>query len=200
MNTIKSKSDRNIETLIKELSDVSEIFFNKKVFFDLEFTGLKRNADIISAGFISESDEELYIEFNDYDVSKCDNWVWEHVIAKLTEKKKYNRKQALQKILDYFEGIRKPEEQILLISDCLSYDWMLLNELWGGALKIPKYLYYIPIDLSTMFYVKGVDPDVNREVFAGVEGKYQKHNSLWDAKIIKLCFEKLIKRESNDLL
>ena len=200
MNITESKSDRNIKTLIKEISDVSEVFFSKRVFFDLEFTGLNRNADIISAGFISESDEELYIEFNDYDASKCDKWVREHVIAKLSEEERYNRKQALRKILDYFETIRKPEEQILLISDCLSYDWMLLNELWGGALRIPKYLYYIPIDLSTVFYIKGVDPDINREMFAGIKDRSQKHNSLWDAKIIKLCFEKLVKRESNDLL
>jgi len=200
MSIIEDKKNKNIKTLVKELSNISEVFFSKKIFFDLEFTGLNQNADIISAGFVSENNEELYIEFNDYDINKCDNWVREYVIARLIEKKKYNRKEALQKILSYFKTVRKLGEQILLISDCLSYDWMLLNELWGGALKIPIYLYYIPVDLSTMFYMKGIDPDIDREAFAEMKDKHQKHNSLWDAKVIKICFEKLMKGEDNDLL
>jgi hypothetical protein len=41
--------------------------------------------------------------------------------------------------------------------------------------------------------IKGIDPDINREVFAGIEGV--KHNALHDAKVIKACYEK--SRESS---
>jgi len=41
--------------------------------------------------------------------------------------------------------------------------------------------------------IKGVDPDVNRENFAGLDlGNTQTHHALWDAKVIKACYDKLM--------
>jgi len=39
--------------------------------------------------------------------------------------------------------------------------------------------------------IKGVNPDISREEFIenAIEGK--KHNALYDAKVIKACYEKL---------
>jgi hypothetical protein len=79
-------------------------------------------------------------------------------------------------------------------SDCLAYDWVLFNEMWGHAFDVPKLIYYIPFDICTLFKIKGIDPDISREEFAEnkPDGKLQKHNSLWDAMIIKMCYEKLM--------
>jgi hypothetical protein len=74
-------------------------------------------------------------------------------------------------------------------SDCLAYDWVLFCDLFGGALNIPKNIYYIPFDICTVMKVEGFDPDVNREEFSGITGS--KHNSLHDAKVIKACYEKM---------
>ncbi len=81
--------------------------------------------------------------------------------------------------------------RIELWSDCLAYDFVLLCDLFGGALNIPKSVYYIPFDICTLFKLAGVDPDINREQFVGVN-KGQKHNALWDAEVIKLCHDKLM--------
>jgi len=65
-----------------------------------------------------------------------------------------------------------------------------------NLLLLPPFIYYIPFDLSTLLKIKGIDPDINREDFAGkIESpiKYSKHNSLHDALIIKACVEKLLK-------
>lgn len=35
------------------------------------------------------------------------------------------------------------------------------------------------------------DTDINREEFAAMKDSSQKHNALWDAKVIKACYEKL---------
>jgi hypothetical protein len=67
---------------------------------------------------------------------------------------------------------------------------VLFNQLYGHAFNIPKNVYYIPFDICTLMKIKGVDPDINREEFAGVNGS--KHNALHDAKVIKACYEKLI--------
>jgi len=77
-------------------------------------------------------------------------------------------------------------------SDCLSYDWVLFNQLWGHAFSIPKNIYYIPFDICTLFKVKGIDPDINRERFLEWPDSEQKHNALWDARVIKACYEKLM--------
>ena len=84
-------------------------------------------------------------------------------------------------------------EQIEFWSDCLSYDWVLFCEIWGHSFKIPKNIYYIPFDICTLFKAKGIDPDISREEYAEIEGKSEKHNALWDANVIKLCYDKLNK-------
>lgn len=49
-------------------------------------------------------------------------------------------------------------------------------------------------DLSTLFQIKGIDPDIDRELFAfrGSDkspDSMLKHNSLWDAIIIRKCYK-----------
>lgn len=99
--------------------------------------------------------------------------------------------------------------QIQFFADCYAYDWVIMNDLIalnGSALEIPGYVNYIPIDLSTALYMRGIDPDVSREEFVG---DYElnriknlppftswgsdniKHNCLWDAYVCQTCFNKL---------
>lgn len=80
-------------------------------------------------------------------------------------------------------------DEVEIWSDCLSYDWVLFCQIFGHAFQIPKHVYYIPFDICTLFKVKGINPDVNREEFAGIDGI--KHNALHDAKVIKACYDKL---------
>jgi len=48
-------------------------------------------------------------------------------------------------------------------------------------MKIPSNVYYIPFDVCTLFKIKNVDPDINREEFISdrldIRSNY-KHNSL----------------------
>ena len=94
------------------------------------------------------------------------------------------------------EPERIEEPSIELWSDCLSYDFVLFNQLWGHAFNIPKCVYYIPFDICTMFKTQGIDPDINREQFANnidlENDEVEKHNALWDAKVIKQCYINLV--------
>ena len=97
--------------------------------------------------------------------------------------------------VDYGQKMTKKEitEPVIEIwSDCLSYDWVLFNQLWGHAFNIPKCIYYIPFDICTLFKLKGIDPDINREEFAKMTKDAAKHNALWDAQVIKACYERAI--------
>ena len=53
------------------------------LFFDMEFTGLRKNTTPISIGIVSESGKKFYAEFSDYDREQCDEWIKENVINHL---------------------------------------------------------------------------------------------------------------------
>lgn len=165
-----------------------------KIFLDTEFAGLYNGTQLISIGIIGETGNEFYKELNDYDKDKLDPWIKENVVANLSGNPEVvtdmkGLKKSLTEWLVAQSAITG--KQIEVISDCLSYDWVLFNEIFGGALNIPDCVNYIPTDICTMFRDRGIDPDISREEFSGTGSSEEKHNSLYDAKIIKVCYEKL---------
>ena len=189
-----------------------------KVFFDTEFTGLHQNTTLISIGLISDCGKTFYAEFNDYDKTQIDEWLQNNVINNLKFKEPKNgedeyyvatRSEENKVPNDLYKSFSielrdetsvikhqliqwlEQFEQVEIWSDCLSYDWVLFNQIFGHAFNIPKNVYYIPFDICTLFKVKGIDPDINREDFANMKDGNLKHNALWDAKVIKRCFELL---------
>lgn len=85
-------------------------------------------------------------------------------------------------------------EKFEIWSDCLAYDWVLFNDIFGTAFDIPKEVYYIPFDICPIMLEANVDPDINREEYAfegNIPENVRKHNALWDAEIIKMCFDRL---------
>lgn len=184
-----------------------------KIFLDTEFTGLHQKTTLISIGLVSEDGREFYAEFTDYDKSQVNEWIRENVINKLmlgdretytsdfikggsTSAKgdKFYIKNALRLWLSSFDKeIGDEDESIEIWSDCLAYDWVLFCELFRGAVNIPKNIYYIPFDLSTLLKIKGVDPDINRHKFGEVVNDVDRqHNSISDAVDIKACYNKLM--------
>lgn len=179
-----------------------------KVFFDTEFTGLHQNTTLISIGLISECGKTFYAELNDYDKSQIDEWINKNVVEKLVFNEGNN---ALIDNIDFYTDSfdnyvgkcnliklkieltkwLQQFEQVEMWSDCLSYDWVLFNQLFGHAFNIPKNVYYIPFDICTLLKAKGIDPDISREEFSNMKENSQKHNALWDAKVIKRCYELL---------
>jgi len=182
-----------------------------KVFFDTEFTGLHQKTTLISIGLVSECGKTFYAETTDYDRSQVDDWIQDNVISNLTlgdSKEEYVKgrggntiyrgdrasvaivlKSWLQRRSRKADG-----QQIEMWSDCLAYDWVLFNNLWGHAFQIPEEVYYIPMDICTLFRVAGVDPDINRELFVEDDGSVDpagKHNALHDAHIIRRAYNKL---------
>jgi hypothetical protein len=180
-----------------------------KIFFDTEFTGLHQRTTLISIGLVSEGGREFYGELTDYDVDQVDDWIKDNVIANLIYKsekwalgepggnwaytdgahtgRRGDKAYIAQELTKWLaeHGNRKIE----MWSDCLAYDWVLFCNLWGHAFNIPGNIYYIPFDLSTLFKLKGIDPDIDREKFAGITDGQSKHNALWDARVIKACYE-----------
>lgn len=201
-----------------------------RIYYDAEFTGLTKDTSLISVGFTTDDQNDyFYAEFNDYDDSKVDQWLQKHVIDNMIYNGHENARQVFNdsdNIITVMKGNKnevqcalnkwlfdihaKNDKQIQFYTDCYAYDWVLLNDLitnGKSALYIPKFIYYIPFDLSTLMQSKGIDPDINREEFAGTSeiqnlldsepfktmatNKNVKHNSLWDAFVAKKCFQRI---------
>lgn len=173
-----------------------------KIFFDTEFTGLRQDTTLISIGLISEDWKKFYAEFTDYNIMLVDDWIQKNVIENL----------SLDSSIEWSGGMESMEvrwdteiirerlrfwlsqfESVEMWSDCLSYDWVLFNTLLADYSEwypqLPSNINYIPFDICTLFKIKWVEPDINREEFAGIDGK--KHNALHDAKVIQACYNKL---------
>lgn len=201
---------------------------NVKLFFDMEFTGLHQKTTPISLGVVSENNRTFYAEFTDYDVNQVDSWinanVIEHLILKdlsipqIAEKNTYNQvyykgnKDAVaHRFLRWLKDLGHTKYEFW--GDCLSYDWVLFTQLFGGALNIPNNIYYIPYDISSLLKLMNMDPDITRErVVIEHEGKLKKmgynqtqtialakeisakHNSLYDALVIKMWHDLLCRK------
>ena len=192
-----------------------------KLFIDFEYTGLHQATTPISLGIISECGKTFYAEFTDYDRTQLNDWLEENIIpntwvainepiTSMGEVVGDSRwadvhvfgssdyiKPFLEKWLSQFE-------KIVIWSDCLAYDWVLFNQIWGHAFSIPKNIYYIAMDICTVFEMNDIDPDISREEYCEIENfteektkvlyndfKSVKHNALWDAFIIRECYKKL---------
>lgn len=177
-----------------------------KIFFDTEFTGLHVNTTLISIGLVTETGQKFYAELVDYDRNQVDGWIQKNVIENLYLVSNNDVGLPTMTDNDDLVTIIGTKEQVAIFlrrwlnyisgaemwSDCLAYDWVLFNDLFGGAFSLPSHVYYIPFDICTLFKIRGIDPDVNREEFAKMSG--QKHNALWDALVIKACYESLTSR------
>ena len=189
-----------------------------KIFFDTEFSGLHQNTTLISIGMISEDGRKFYAEFNDYDKTQVDSWLQENVIDNLlfkappkNQQEYYMSSRTEDNIIgnDLYESynldMRGSTEEIKvelekwisqfdsveMWSDCLAYDWVLFCQIFGQAFNIPKNVCYIPFYICTMMKLKGINPDISREEFIESSVSGMKHNALYNAKVIKACYEKL---------
>ena len=54
-----------------------------RIFFDTEFTGLRKDTTLISIGLVAESGDKFYAEFTDYNEKMCDDWIRHNVLGNL---------------------------------------------------------------------------------------------------------------------
>ncbi|MCK5614707.1 hypothetical protein KAR91_73275 [Candidatus Pacearchaeota archaeon] len=133
------------------------------LYFDFEFTSLSPDAQPISLGIVSDcikpfdfmvgfkhESKSLYAEFSDFDINRCDDWVKENVVKKLTYPKEYKEnpawnkfeesemspgswsgygntttvKHALNMFLEQFS-----DYQIQFVCDCGTWDWYWMLQL-----------------------------------------------------------------------
>ena len=183
------------------------------LFFDTEFTGLRKYTTLISLGIVAEDGRKFYAEFTDYDREQCDDWIKENVIDNLRldgmgdgvsdtgenpscilvrGNKDYVKKE-LSEWLSHFRTVQ-------FVSDVCHYDFVLLIDLFGSVFDLPLNInpacHDINQDIARHYGISEAAAfDKSREEIVmelcgeSIEGK--KHNALYDAKVIKAIYQEI---------
>lgn len=181
-----------------------------KLFFDTEFTGLRKDTTLVSIGIVAENGLRFYAEFSDYDENQCDDWLKENVLkhtilggndelaAKLGEDSSTTVVLGTTADIQYeFSEWLKQFNEVQFVSDVCHYDFVLLIDIFGTAWDLPKNVsascYDINQDIARHYGISDREAfDKSREDIAmelcekPIEG--QKHNSLYDAEVIKAIY------------
>ena len=175
------------------------------LFLDTEFSSLNQDAQLLSLALVSEEGRWLYVEWTDYEEARLSAWHQEHVIPHLFLRQGIRQPDFLDRpgntlrgdstsVLEAIEDWLSGYKEIEIWADVLAYDWVFFCELFGGALKLPSSIFYIPFDFATLLKVKGIDPNIPREQlvpnWAGLKSN-MRHNALYDAFLLKTAYLKL---------
>jgi len=172
-------------------------FSKNVIFFDTEFTDLDPNrGELISIGLVKHNGEELYVEL-EYEGDPTE-WVKENVLPFLSGKK-IGKKEAVGKIQE-FVGNTKPYIVGYINSDDVIY-WQKLYRSVGVEDNIFN---ITSIDFATILFMLGVDPE--KYYFGNENGffqkigidckKYNNHNALDDAKLLRETYYKFLEDPS----
>ena len=190
-----------------------------KIFFDTEFTGLKKDTTLISIGLVSETGKSFYAELTDFDENAYnDHFLNQHVFANTMflktkpvniQPKQFKGPDSLtvfgdkkfirDALMTFFNECRNnSDENIQLVSDVCHYDMVLFIDIFGTAFDIPEFISPVCTDINSMIanYYKITEFeafDKNREKILEenkitIPNKFTKHNSLYDALVIKEIF------------
>lgn len=167
----------------------------RNIYFDGEFTklGTDNKSKLLSMGFVADNRAELYIELR-YKKKHLDKWVAENILPTLNGKV-VSKSKAKEMVIEFIKE-HYGEEKPRLVADVNQFDWIYLCKLFG-VWEIP--FFYIPVDLSTIMLVNGIDPDISRvelmkEIDLEFAKDFKQHNALHDARCCKKIYDYLMSK------
>jgi hypothetical protein len=139
-----------------------------RYFFDTEFIEDGHTIDLISIGIVAEDGREFYEELEP-DWSKANQWVLDNVRPHLTNDMVMDREGLAEAVLNFI-GTDKPE----FWAYYADYDWVVLCQLYGRMIDLPKGWPMFCMDLKQLAVSKG-DPRLPEQTTT-------EHHALADAR------------------
>lgn len=164
-------------------------FTDNVIFFDTEFSSLDPyKGEILSVGMVDTKGKELYLEL-EYE-GEVDPWIKENILPTLNQKK-VSRSLAVREMKNFI-GKKSP----YMVAYVNQYDTLYTYKLFGQG-KCP--FFWLPIDFASILFGTGIDPGAyfpdDKENFfekIGIDSsKYQMHNALDDAKLLREVYLKM---------
>lgn len=176
------------------------------VFFDLEFTGLHQYTTPVSIALVPLNNRKMsfYAEFTDYERGQVDKWLQENVIDNLVlsvhgwdnvydvQRFRGTRGEISWRVVEWLYQLSVDEGGVIqMCGDVPSYDWVLFCSFFEPTVAWPDWINYIPFDLATLLWSRGIDPDIDRHKFAEMQ-RTSPHNALDDAQVLRRCYMELL--------
>lgn len=156
-----------------------------RFFLDCEFYEDGSAIDLISIGIVCEDGMEFYAESSEFDWDRVptDHWLWRNVYTTLQYRpfpgqpdQRTTRAEIRDALLEFVAG-DKPEFWAYLAD----YDWVVVAQLFGRMVDLPKGWPYLCYDIKQYAYHLG-----NPEMPKQTEGN---HHALGDARFNKVRFD-----------
>ena len=141
------------------------------IYFDTEFTGLRKNTSLISIGLVTSDGKTFYAEFTDYNKEFVDDWINENVISNLVSPENVfngdnwtmsgTSLEIREQLFEWLAPYKEQGKLIQFVSDVSHYDFVLLIDLLLGDEKLSA------IDLPD-----GISPcciDVNQDIATSIQ-------------------------------
>lgn len=147
-----------------------------RIFFDTEFIEDGHTIDLVSFGGVKEDGETYYAISSEFKEEKANEWVRENVLAQLEP---IVRKSRAQIAADIIEFVGEKPEFWAYYAD---YDWVVLCQLYGTMMDLPKGWPMFCLDIKQEAYLGG---------FTLPKQESGEHNALADAQWNRLAWESL---------
>ena len=137
-----------------------EVNPNMYVYFDMEFTGLVRDADLLSIGMCDNEGHSFYAEFRDFNFTKITPWLLENVMQKMVNPQTIlegdhwsmmgTSKEIRFNLLNWLNDLHERTNcGIQFVTDCGHYDMVfLIDLLWKDATRIPEWISPVACDIN----------------------------------------------------
>ena len=144
-----------------------------RFYLDTEFHEAPGELVLISIALAAEDGREFYAISSEFDPERCNPWVREHVLPKLTGEARLTRAKIRDGILAFVGD--SPE----LWGYFADYDWVLFCWLFGAMVDLPKGFPFYCRDLKQLMDERGIKK-------SGLPPQPENaHHALADAKWIR---------------
>ncbi len=125
-----------------------------KYFFDTEFMEDGKTIDLISIGIVAEDGRELYRESREVLLARANDFVRAHVLPQLGPyDERVSRREIREAVLAFVGDDPKPQ----FVAYYADYDWVVLCQLFGRMIDLPKGWPKYCLDLKQLVVHKGAD-------------------------------------------
>lgn len=156
----------------------------RRWFLGTEFNEDGRTIDLISIALVSEDGLVYYAVSEEFDAEKCNDFVKKNVLPKLPprDRRTWKPREQIARDVQSFLLLGGTEPQVW--GYFADYDWVVLCQLYGPMINLPKGFPFWCRDLKQLMEERGVKKeDLPSEDPAG------EHNALADALWIRSAYE-----------
>ncbi len=150
-----------------------------RYYLDTEFNDNGLTIDMISIALVSEDGREYYAVSNEFDESRCGEWLQKNVLAHLPPKETWKTRDRIAAEIYKFTNPRfNPPEFWAYFA---AYDWVVFCQLYGRMLELPPGFPHGIMDIRQIL-VENKIPKNDLPPQKGIA-----HDALNDARWVRDC-------------